>query len=78
MLSRIVCYILDVIGNPKFCASFDCIRGAVASVTPKMVARNVLTRCIAFYNLIPIYSLKIHNWNAMHRGKRFFAELFDN
>ena len=34
----------------------------------EVVARNFLPRCIAFYNRIPIESLKIPNSNAMHRS----------
>ena len=41
-----------------------------------MAARNFLPRCIAFYNRIPIDSLKIHHSNAMHLDKKFLAAIF--
>ena len=41
-----------------------------------MAARNFLPRCTAFFNRIPIQSLRIRNSNAMHLGKKFFAAIF--
>ena len=41
-----------------------------------MADRNFLPRCTAFFNQIPIESLKICNSNAMHLGKKFLAAIF--
>ena len=41
-----------------------------------MAARNFLPRCTAFFNRIPIESVKICNSNAMHLGKKFLAAIF--
>ena len=41
-----------------------------------MAARNFLPRCTAFFNRIPVESLKICNSNAMHLGKKFLAAIF--
>ena len=44
--------------------------------TLKMATRNFLPRCIAFYDRIPIDSLKISTSNAMHLGKKFLGAIF--
>ena len=41
-----------------------------------MAARNFLPRCTAFFNPIPIESLKICDSNAMHLGKKLLAAIF--
>ena len=41
-----------------------------------MAARNFLPRCTAFFNRIPIESLRILNSNAMYLGKKFLAAIF--
>ena len=45
-------------------------------ITLKMVARNFLPKCIAFYNQIPKDSLKVPNLNAMHLARNFLAAIF--
>ena len=37
---------------------------------------ELLPRCNAFFNRIPIESLKIRNSNTMHHGKKFLAVIF--
>ena len=41
-----------------------------------MAARNFLPRCTAFFNRIPMESLKICYSNAVHLGKKFLAAIF--
>ena len=44
-------------------------------ITLKMAARNFLPRCTAFFNGVPIKSLKICNSNTMHLGENFLATI---
>ena len=46
------------------------------TIALKMAARNFLPRCTAFYDRIPIKSLRIRNSNALHLGKKFLAAIF--
>ena len=41
-----------------------------------MIALKFLPRCTAFFNQIPIESLKICNSNAIHLGKKFLTAIF--
>ena len=42
----------------------------------KMAARNFLRRCTAFFNQIPIESLRIRSENAVHYDKDFLVAIF--
>ena len=39
--------------------------------------REFLTKCIVFFNQVPIELLKISNLNAVHLCKKFFATIFN-
>ena len=41
-----------------------------------MAAKELLPRYIAFFNPIPIESLRIRTWNAMHLGKNFLEAIY--
>ena len=45
----------------------DCLKDAVEEFLP---------RCIAFFNRMPIESLKIRSLSAVHLGKKFLAPIF--
>ena len=46
------------------------------TIALKMAARNFLPICTAFYNRIPMDSLKISASNIRHLGKKFLSAIF--
>ena len=54
----------------------DALQSIAIDDYAKIATRNFLPRCTTFLDQIPIKSLRIRNWNAMHFGKKFLDAIY--